>query len=74
MIGEIARDKTAARKQSKIRQFYGFVGETNYDEAFIEELSRDWEVSGYEGCDIPLPPEERIVVDNPARILTEGPS
>jgi hypothetical protein len=25
---EIAGDKTAARRQSKTRQFYGFVGET----------------------------------------------
>jgi len=56
-------DKTAARRQSKTRQYYGFMGVTNYDEAFIEELTRDFEESGYEGCDIPLLREERIVVD-----------
>jgi hypothetical protein len=63
MTDEIAGDKTAARRQSKTRQFYGFMGVTDYDEAFIEMLSRDWEESGYEGCDIPLPLDERIVVD-----------
>ena len=63
MTDEIAVDKTAARRQSKTRQFYGFVGETNYDEAFIEELSRDWEESGYDGCDIPMRRDERIVLD-----------
>jgi uncharacterized protein (DUF433 family) len=39
------------------------VGETNYNEAFIEELKRDWEESGYVGCDIPCKLDERIVVD-----------
>jgi uncharacterized protein (DUF433 family) len=63
MTDDIAGDKTAARRQSKTRQYYGFMGVTNYDEAFIEELSRDCEESGYEGCDIPLLLEERIVVD-----------
>ena len=63
MTDEIVGDKTAARRQSKTRQFYGFMGVTDYDEAFIEELSRDCEESGYEGCDIPLLQEERIVVD-----------
>ena len=63
MTDEIAVDKTAARRQSKTRQYYGFMGVTNYDEAFIEELTRDFEESGYEGCDIPLLLEERIVVD-----------
>jgi uncharacterized protein (DUF433 family) len=61
---EIAGDKTAARRQSKTRQFYGFVGETNYNEAFIEELHRDWEESGYEGWDIPLQRDERIILDS----------
>ncbi len=60
---EIAGDKTTARRQSKTRQYYGFVGETNYNEAFMEELHRDWEESGYEGWDIPLPRDERIVLD-----------
>ena len=59
MTDEIAGDKTAARRQSKTRQFYGFMGVTDYDEAFIEMLSCDWEESGYEGCDIPLPLDER---------------
>jgi uncharacterized protein (DUF433 family) len=63
MTDEIAGDKAAARRQSKTRQFYGFVGDTNYNEAFIEELYRDCEESGYEGCDIPLHREERIVLD-----------
>ena len=55
--------KTAGRRQSKTRQFYGFMGETNYDEAFIEALTRDWEECGYEGCDILPQPDERIVAD-----------
>jgi uncharacterized protein (DUF433 family) len=63
MTDEIAGDKTAARRQSKTRQFYGFVGETNYNEAFIEELHSDWEESGYGGCDIPLQRDGRIVLD-----------
>lgn len=63
MTDEIARDKTAARRQSKTRQFYGFMGVTDYDEAFIEELSRDWEESGYDCGHNPLPLDERIVVD-----------
>jgi len=63
MTDDIAGDKTAARRQSKTRQYYGFVGETNYNEAFIEELTRDFEESGYEGCDIPLSRDGRIVVD-----------
>jgi len=63
MTDEIEGDKTKARRQSKTRQFYGFVGETNYNEAFIEELHRDWEESGYESCDIPLQRDERIVLD-----------
>ncbi len=63
MTDEIASDKSAARRQSKTRQYYGFVGESNYNEAFIEELSRDCEESGYDCSQIPLPLEERIVVD-----------
>lgn len=63
MTDEIAGDKTAARRQSKTRQFCGFVGETNYNEAFIEELTRDFEEGGYDCGHIPLPLEERIVVD-----------
>jgi uncharacterized protein (DUF433 family) len=61
---EIAGDKAAACRQSKTSKFYGFVGETNYNEAFIEELHRDWEESGYEGWDIPLQRDERIVLDS----------
>jgi len=63
MTDEIAGDKTTARRQSKTHQYYGSVDETNYNEAFIEELSRDWEESGYEVCDIPLQRDERIVLD-----------
>lgn len=63
MTDDIAGDKTAARRQSKTRQYYGFMGENNYSEAFIEELSRDCEESGYESCDIPLWRDERIVLD-----------
>jgi uncharacterized protein (DUF433 family) len=63
MTDEIASDKSAVRRQSKTRQYYGFVGESNYNEAFIEELSRDCEESGYDCSQIPLPLEERIVVD-----------
>jgi len=60
---EITGDKTKAHRQSKTRQYYGFVGETNYNEAFIEELYRDCEESGYDGCDIPMRRDERIVLD-----------
>jgi uncharacterized protein (DUF433 family) len=63
MTDEIAVDKTGVRRQSKTRQYYGFVGETNYNEAFIEELYRDYEESGYDCSQIPLPRDERIVVD-----------
>ncbi len=63
MTDETAGDKSTARRQSKTRQYYGFVGEINYIEAFIEELSRDWEESGYEGCDIPMRRDEQIVLD-----------
>lgn len=63
MTGEIAGDNTAARRQSKTRKFYGFMGVTDYDEAFIEELSRDFEECGYDIGHIPLPLEEKIVVD-----------
>jgi hypothetical protein len=63
MIDEIAGDKTKALRQSKTRQFYGFVGETNYNEAFIEELYRDFEESGYDCGHIPLQLKEQIVLD-----------
>ena len=63
MTDEIAVDKTGVRRQSKTRQYYGFMGVTNYDEAFIEELYRDFEESGYDCSQIPLPRDERIVVD-----------
>lgn len=33
-------------KKSKIRQYYGFMGVTEYDEALIKELDHDWEESG----------------------------
>jgi uncharacterized protein (DUF433 family) len=63
MTDDIAGDKTAARRQSKTRQYYGFVGETNYDEAFIEELTRDFEEGGYYCDHNPSQQEERIVLD-----------
>jgi hypothetical protein len=34
------------RPKTKTRQYYGFVGETDYDEKFIQELERDFEESG----------------------------
>lgn len=34
------------RPKSKTRQYYGFVGESDYDEEFIKELERDFEESG----------------------------
>ncbi len=34
------------RPKTKTRQYYGFVGETKYDEEFIKELQRDYEESG----------------------------
>ena len=63
MTDKTAEDNTATRRQSKTLQYYGFVGETNYDEAFIEELHSDCEESGYDCSQIPLPLDERIVVD-----------
>jgi hypothetical protein len=39
------------------------VGVTDYDEALIGELSRDFEECGYEGCDITMSRNERIVLD-----------
>lgn len=65
MTDEIEGDAATAKRQSKIRQFCGFVGETNYSEAFIQELSRDFEEGGYYQDQVPLPLEERIVVDDP---------
>jgi hypothetical protein len=64
MTDEIAGDEGTAKRRSKIRQFCGFVGETNYSEAFIQELSRDFEEGGYYHDHTPLPHEERIVVDD----------
>jgi virulence-associated protein VagC len=34
------------RPKSKIKQYCGFVGETEYDEEFIKELERDFAESG----------------------------
>ena len=34
------------RPKTKTRQYYGFVGEMEYDEEFIKELEHDWEESG----------------------------
>jgi virulence-associated protein VagC len=34
------------RPKSKIKQYCGFVGETEYDEKFIRELERDFAESG----------------------------
>jgi hypothetical protein len=45
MPEEIAEGEPV-RRQTKTRQFYGFVGETEYDEEFIKELERDFEESG----------------------------
>lgn len=59
MSKEIVKDGTEKRTGSKIRQFYGFVDETNYDEAFIAELRHDYEESGL----IADPLEERIAID-----------
>ncbi len=64
MTDEIEDDAAPAKRQSKIRQFCGFVDETNYSEAFIQELSRDFEEGGYYHDHAPLPLEERIVVDD----------
>ena len=63
MTDPIEDSSTGVRRQSKTRQFYGFMGETDYDEALIEELSRDCEECDYEGCDILMSRNERIVLD-----------
>ena len=63
MADEIAGDEASAKRQSKTRQFYGFMGETNYSEALIEELTRDFEEGGYYRDHAPLPLEERMVDD-----------
>ncbi|MDD4652856.1 MAG: hypothetical protein PHQ34_11565 [Methanothrix sp.] len=34
------------RPKSKTKQYYGFVGETKYNEEFIKELERDFAESG----------------------------
>ncbi len=63
MTDDIAGDKTAARRKSKTRQFYGFMGVNDYDEAFIQELTRDFEEGNYDCGHNPRLPDERIVVD-----------
>ena len=65
MTDEIAGDEAPAKRQSRTRQFYGFMGETNYSEALIQQLSCDFEEGGYYHDHAPLPLEERIVVDDP---------
>lgn len=42
----VIRPKGKKSKISKIRQYYGFMGVTEYDEALIKELDHDWEESG----------------------------
>ncbi len=64
MTDKIAGDAATAKRQSKTRQFYGFMGVTNYSEALIQELSCDFEEGGYYHDHAPLPLEERIVVDD----------
>ena len=34
------------RPKTKTRQYYGFMGITEYNEVFIKELEHDWEESG----------------------------
>jgi hypothetical protein len=34
------------RPKTKTRQYYGFMGITEYDEKLIRELEHDWEESG----------------------------
>ncbi|MDD5256908.1 MAG: hypothetical protein PHH76_05040 [Methanothrix soehngenii] len=34
------------RPRTKTRQYYGFMGVTEYDEDLIKELKNDWEESG----------------------------
>jgi len=63
MTDEIEGDAATAKRQSKTRQFYGFMGVTNYNEAFIQELSRDFEEGDYYRDNAPLPLEQRIVND-----------
>lgn len=63
MMDEIEGDEAPAKRQSKTRQFYGFLGETNYSEASIEELTRDFKEGGYYCGHAPLPLEDRIVID-----------
>jgi hypothetical protein len=65
MTDEMAGDEAPAKRQSKTRQFYGFMGVTNYNEAFIQELCCDFEEGGYYHDHDSLPLEERIVVDDP---------
>jgi len=64
MMDEIEGDAAPAKRQSRTRQFYGFMGETNYSEALIQELSCDFEEGGYYSDHASLPLEERIAVDD----------
>ena len=41
-----SRPEIVIRPKSKTKQYYGFVGETEYDEEFIKELERDFAESG----------------------------
>jgi hypothetical protein len=43
---EMVTEGKPKRKLTKTRQFYGFVGESEYDEEFIKELENDFEESG----------------------------
>lgn len=45
-MSEVVTEGKPERKLTKTRQFYGFVGETEYDEEFIKELETDFEESG----------------------------
>jgi hypothetical protein len=38
--------KIVIRPKTKTRQYYGFMGVTEYDENLIKELEHDWEESG----------------------------
>ena len=64
MMDEIEGDAAPAKRQSRTRPFYGFMGETNYSEVLIQELSCDFEEGGYYSGHASLPLEERIAVDD----------
>ena len=43
----LTRDREIViRPKTKTRQYYGFMGITEYDEKLIKELEHDWEESG----------------------------